>query len=112
MALVRIDWIDSGAFHQDGWQSKDAIIGSAGLSTVVTVGEMFHEDEDKYYVALTVDEKNGQYFGTQVIWKNAVKWFSYVETEWTGTVTVQDTTPVAQIANTFPSWMKDINEYD
>jgi hypothetical protein len=70
--LVHIKWIDSGLFHENGWESAEDIIPVTNLATVDTVGIMFHEDEQSYRVALSVDREHGHYFGVQTIAKSCV----------------------------------------
>lgn len=73
--MVRIVWTDSGTFRENGWETKEQIAEGA-LSDIVTVGELVHEEEDRYYVALSSDFRNDHYYGTQVIGKFAVREFS------------------------------------
>jgi hypothetical protein len=70
--FVHIQWIDSGLFHENGWETVEEIVPVTGLSTVDTVGIMFHEDDESYRVALSVDFAHGHYFGVQTIAKNCV----------------------------------------
>lgn len=72
MLRVEIRWIDSGLHHENGWETKEAIVKSVALSEVATVGFLMHEDDTTYFVALSSDSANGHFFGLQLIAKSAV----------------------------------------
>lgn len=67
--LLKVVWRDSGVQHSDGWSTKQAILKTALITNVVTVGTFMHETEDTLYIALSVDYENDLYFGVQAIWK-------------------------------------------
>lgn len=74
--MVRIVWTDSGLWHEQGWETKEEILASTGgLVDVVTVGTLVHEEDDRYFVALSADNVNSAYYGIQIIAKSAVKEF-------------------------------------
>lgn len=73
---VEVRWIDSGAWYEDGWQSRDTIVAKSSLSEASTVGWLMEEDEDTYYVASTYDPVNEKFYGVQLIHKPAVTVFT------------------------------------
>ncbi len=73
MLRVEIEWLDSGAHYNDGWEGKDAILAKSGLSVVSSCGYLMHESDDTYYVATTYDKKNEHFYGLQLIAKSSVK---------------------------------------
>jgi len=74
--MVRVVWTDSGLYREDGWETKEEILANTkGLVDVVTVGTLVHEDDEKYYVALSSDNVNEAYYGVQIIGKFAVREF-------------------------------------
>jgi len=70
--MLRVTWTDSGTFHSDGWQRKDEILSKLGIGTVVSVGILFHEDDDTLYLALSYDPDHNTYYGVQAIQKSSI----------------------------------------
>jgi len=69
---LEVDWLDSGAQHTAGWNSKEEILDILKIGKVTTVGLLFHETEDTLYVALSYDPDNENYFGVQAIAKQNI----------------------------------------
>ena len=67
-----VEWLDSGAHHVDGWQTKYEI-RNVSLSTVTTAGYCFLETDGKIYVGQSWDENNEHFFGTQIIAKTNIR---------------------------------------
>ena len=65
--FIHVVWLDSGLFHEKGWETRDEIIPASKLATVNTVGILLNEDTECYRVALSADFVHGHYFGVQVI---------------------------------------------
>ena len=78
--MVRVEWTDSGTFRESGWESKEQLLERTnGLINVVTVGYLVHEEEDKYFIALSSDFTNDHYYGVQIIGKFAVHSMKYLD---------------------------------
>jgi hypothetical protein len=69
---VHIMWLDSGLFHEKGWETKEEILPATKLATVNTVGILLNDDDECYRVALSADFQHGHYFGVQTIAKKNV----------------------------------------
>jgi hypothetical protein len=68
-----VEWVDSGTFYTgEGWSTKETIIREAKIGTVITVGWLFHEDDDNLYICTSWDKENDHYYGTQVILKRNI----------------------------------------
>ncbi len=69
---LKVTWIDSGTYHADGWEKKEEILERARIGKVVSVGILFHEDDDAIYLALSHDPDHDTYFGVQVIQQSSI----------------------------------------
>jgi len=70
--MLRVTWTDSGTFHSDGWQTKEKILSKLGIGTVVSVGLLFHEDDETLFLALSYDPDHDTYYGVQAIQKSSI----------------------------------------
>lgn len=72
MLRLEVEWVDSGTFRANGWESLDEILPHARIGTVTTVGLLAHEDDETLYLALSHDPDNEHYFGIQAIKKSNI----------------------------------------
>jgi hypothetical protein len=78
-SFVHVRWLDSGLFHENGWETREQIIPKARTTSVDTVGILLFEDDDNISVALSMDPDNKHYFGVQTISKKNVEGMWNVE---------------------------------
>ena len=72
MSVERVEWLDSGSFYNEGWSSKEEVLGKLKISTVISVGIVMHETTDTLYLALSYDPDGSAYYGVQAISKDAI----------------------------------------
>lgn len=67
--MVSVEWADSGAHIEHGWEPVEKIIARAHtqFGHVHTVGVLIHEDDEMVVVVLSYDESSDATFGAQAI---------------------------------------------
>lgn len=73
-AIERVEWTDSGMHMDHGWASTEVYRSSAREweGTVITVGQLLHEDENVVVLGLSHDAAHDHWFGAQLINKAAI----------------------------------------
>jgi hypothetical protein len=77
---VSVLWLDSGLHIDHGWASAATYKEGADLSrmTVLTVGLLMDENEDRILVGLNYDEAHEAWIGAQAIARSSIQKLEYL----------------------------------
>lgn len=79
--MVEVVWVDSGMHIDHGWASTEKYLTNIGLDrmTVRTVGIRVHEDDEALLVALSHDPAHDKWQGMQLILKDNIRHWCFLE---------------------------------